>query len=158
MTQDYYGTKLVTAWPQEKTITHPEGAGEVREGYAVKYEDGFISWSPKDVFEKHYRPLNELSFGHALEALKAGRKVARYGWNGKGMWLKKVPVTYYGVNSEIDEQGGADTRVEWIGMKTADNKFVPWLASQTDVLANDWCVLPSVSETEPEPTPELVAA
>lgn len=45
MTKDYIGVKKVSAWPQEK---------DGKEGYAVKYEDGYISWSPKDVFERSY--------------------------------------------------------------------------------------------------------
>ncbi len=51
MTQEYIGTKQVTAWPQEK---------DGREGYAVKYADGYTSWSPKDVFEAAYLPLGHI--------------------------------------------------------------------------------------------------
>lgn len=50
MTKSYIGIKKVTAWPQEK---------DGKEGYAVKYEDGYISWSPKDVFERAYLPLTD---------------------------------------------------------------------------------------------------
>jgi hypothetical protein len=49
MTQQYIGFKVVTAWPQDK---------EDKPGFAVKYEDGYISWSPKDVFERAYVPLD----------------------------------------------------------------------------------------------------
>lgn len=48
MTQQYVGTKIVTAWPQVK---------DDKEGYAVKYADGYISWSPKEVFEEAYLPI-----------------------------------------------------------------------------------------------------
>ncbi len=82
-----------------------------------------------------------MNFGLALEALQQGQKVCRFGWNGKGMWLSLVrgsdpKVTWgdYQVNSVIWD----GECLPWIGMKTADNKFVPWLASQTDILANDW--------------------
>jgi hypothetical protein len=51
MTQQYIGFKVVTAWPQENAQTQ-------QPGYAVKYEDGYISWSPKDVFERAYVPLD----------------------------------------------------------------------------------------------------
>lgn len=112
-------------------------------GYLVEYIDGgqanhkdfkgYISWSPKDVFERAYKAVDGMTFGLALEALKKGQKVARKGWNGKGMWLSLVPQGEYTV-AETD----ADRLLPWIGMKTADNKFVPWLASQTDVLAEDW--------------------
>lgn len=79
-----------------------------------------------------------MNFGQAIEALKAGEKVARSGWNGKGMWLRlydpyldeEFPI------SEIEPCEGTPAR--WIGMKTSDNKFIPWLASQTDILEEDW--------------------
>lgn len=74
-----------------------------------------------------------MTFGEALAALKSGEQVARRGWNGKGMWLFMVgPWNYL---------GGEDNRYPrppFIAMKTADDKVVPWLASQTDMLASDW--------------------
>lgn len=76
-----------------------------------------------------------LNFGDALCALKAGGRVAREGWNGKGMWLKLVPTDLAG---KISFEHEALDALPWIGMKTADEKFVPWLASQTDMLATDW--------------------
>lgn len=73
-----------------------------------------------------------LSFGEALVALKAGGRVARAGWNGKGMWLKlQVPDAH------------SKMSLPYIYMKTADDKLVPWLASQTDVLGEDWATLDS---------------
>jgi hypothetical protein len=66
-------------------------------------------------------------FGSAIKALKAGFKVCRRGWNGRGMWLAlQVP----------DEH--SKMTAPYIYMSTADGKLVPWLASQTDVLAEDW--------------------
>ncbi len=66
-------------------------------------------------------------FGWAIRELKAGRKVTRPGWNGKGMWLAlQVP----DANSKMG--------LPYIYMRTAQGPFVPWLASQTDVLAEDW--------------------
>lgn len=79
-----------------------------------------------------------LTFGDALISLKEGKKVARQGWNGKGMWLRMCPAMNYSIlfpSNEVEEV------LPWIGMKTADNKFVPWLASQTDVLAEDWQIV-----------------
>lgn len=127
MTQTYYGTKKVEAWPEEKEN------GE--QGYAVKYKDGYISWSPKETFEEAYQPIHALSFGHAIEAMRAGHRVCRAGWNGKGMWLCFVI-------GDPDLSSTFYEKLPYIGMKTADNKFVPWLASQTDMLANDWQILP----------------
>lgn len=76
-----------------------------------------------------------MKFGEALELLKNGVRIARQGWNGKGMWLAIVGGHEYELN--IYGQGQPNL-LPWIGMKTADNKFVPWLASQTDILAEDW--------------------
>ena len=82
-----------------------------------------------------------LSFGDALKALKAGQRVARAGWNGKGMWLW-IPEPLDEFCTKVFACGDdAFEAAPWIGMKTADDKFVPWLASQTDVLAEDWEVL-----------------
>lgn len=80
-----------------------------------------------------------LSFGDAVAALKEGLRVAREGWNGKGMWLGLVDTGYYDVGFSV--VGEINLLLPWIGMKTADNKFVPWLASQTDVLAEDWQIV-----------------
>ena len=85
-----------------------------------------------------------ISFGNAIEALKAGQRVARSGWDGKGMFLILIKYSssidaekhpHYHLHN-VDYKG-----VSWLGMKTADDMFVPWLASQTDILAEDWVVL-----------------
>lgn len=85
-----------------------------------------------------------LNFGHAIESLKDGKRVARQGWNGKGMWLGLVTVGSYDVGCGTVGQEPTGPRIgllPWIGMKTADGCFVPWLASQTDVLAEDWTIV-----------------
>ena len=79
-----------------------------------------------------------VDFGDAIRVLKVGGRVARAGWNGKGMWLKLVPTDLADKISFEHEALGA---LPWIGMKTADEKFVPWLASQTDILATDWGIV-----------------
>ncbi|PNQ81624.1 DUF2829 domain-containing protein [Paenibacillus sp. F4] len=88
-----------------------------------------------------------LNFGQAIEALKNGKKVARAGWNGKGMWLGLVKADNYIVfeapfgDGQATDENIPEGLLPWIGMKTADGKFVPWLASQTDILAEDWEVV-----------------
>ncbi len=75
----------------------------------------------------------EMNFGQAIEALEAGNKVARAGWNGKGMWLCYI---HPGNAMHL----GYDMQ-PCIGMKTANNQMQPgWLASQADMLAKDWVV------------------
>ena len=82
------------------------------------------------------------TFGDALVALKAGGKVARKGWNGKGMFLFLVQGSTFKVNRPpllgIYPEGTEVNYCPHIDMKTVDGKIVPWLASQTDVLAEDW--------------------
>lgn len=88
-----------------------------------------------------------MHFGEAIEALKKGYKVARAGWNGKGMWLILVPGTKSvrpvagtpysraGITAEVDIEPHID-------MFTAQGNMQPgWLASQTDMLAEDWQVV-----------------
>lgn len=83
-----------------------------------------------------------MNFGSALEALKGGHRVTRSGWNGKDMFLYLVPGSTFAVNRPpllgIYPEG---TPIEYrahIDMKTVDGSCVPWLASQTDMLADDW--------------------
>lgn len=86
-----------------------------------------------------------MNFGDALQALKNGQKVAREGWNGKGMFLFLVPGSVFKVNRApllgIYPEGTEINYCPHVDMKTADGKVVPWLCSQTDMLAEDWVVV-----------------
>jgi hypothetical protein len=86
--------------------------------------------------------MHKADFGWALIQLKMGEKVARKGWNGKGMFLFLVGGSTFKVNRPpllgIYEEGTEINYHAHIDMKTADGQIVPWLASQTDVLAEDW--------------------
>lgn len=85
--------------------------------------------------------VTHCDFGDAIRHLKEGGRVAREGWNGKGMWLCRVDWSQYQVN-EVEHLAESTPRpLPWIGMRTADNAFVPWLASQTDMLAEDWVLV-----------------
>ena len=79
-----------------------------------------------------------MNFGAALSRLRTGRRIARVGWNGRGMWL--LLIDRWTAN---DDGAHLDSvrLLPWIGMKTADDGFVPWLASQTDLLADDWVIV-----------------
>jgi len=89
--------------------------------------------------------MSKHTFGKALEAVKEGKKVAREGWNGKGMFIFLVPGSTFKVDREplksVFSEGTVVDYHAHIDMKTADDKVVPWLASQTDVLAEDWVIL-----------------
>lgn len=89
--------------------------------------------------------MESMNFGWALSQIKAGSLVAREGWNGKGMFLFLVPSSHFTVNRAplntiFPEGTGIDYRSH-IDMKTADGSIVPWVASQTDILADDWEVV-----------------
>ena len=88
--------------------------------------------------------MNEsLTFGEAIDSMKQGKKVARAGWNGKGMYLYYVPADTYKTTTAIAKAEFGD-EVEYgayIAMKTAQGNVVPWLASQTDMLGDDWQVV-----------------
>ncbi len=80
-------------------------------------------------------------FGSALKKLKSGQKVARKGWNGKEMFLYYVPEGVYPARMDAIKGHFEDDQVPYgayIAMKTAQGNVVPWLASQTDILATDW--------------------
>jgi hypothetical protein len=86
-----------------------------------------------------------MNFGQALEQLKIGNRVARSGWNGKDMFLFFVPGSKFTVNRApllgIYPEGTEISYSAHVDMKTAQGDVVPWLCSQTDMLAEDWVVV-----------------
>lgn len=74
-----------------------------------------------------------MDFSEALTAIKAGKLVTRAGWNGKGMWL-----ALEGAQALIDNR----LRLPHIIMSTVTGDLVPWVASHTDLLAEDWQEVP----------------
>ena len=106
-----------------------------------------------DLLVEELVPNEGMSFGAAIALMKKGKKVCRKGWNGKGMWLC-VPlcngpkeILADGIwgkpNAEYAEQNGGIVKVlPYVTMKTADGSIVMgWLASQTDILSEDWMVV-----------------
>lgn len=88
-----------------------------------------------------------MNFGDALLALKEGKRVARHGWNGKGMFLYYVPAASYPA-----QRNGNGTMIgkfpddmvpyrAYIAMKTVNDEVVPWVASQSDLLDADWVIV-----------------
>ena len=128
--KSYVGLKSVEATPQTK---------DGKKGYKVVYKDGYESWSPKDVFEEAYHESGEMSFSEALYLLKQGKRIARKGWNGKGMFL------FLAYGEDLTNSICTDNMppcVDCIAMKTAQDTLVlGWLASQTDMLSDDWGVV-----------------
>lgn len=166
----YIGTKLVNAQPMNRADYNllrgwelPADENGADEGYLVEYIEGgkanaehyagYVSWSPADVFLRAYGPVTGMTFGAALDALKAGLRVARSGWNGKGMWLslsggmeprEVMAANFWSLNNAryASEQGGAARVLPCITMKTAAGEILMgWLASQSDMLSEDWEVV-----------------
>ena len=158
----YYGTKeiIATAMSRQEYNDYrgwalPDDEDGADEGYLVEYVDGgatnhpdhagYISWSPSDVFDAAYQPNGSMTFGHALAAVKSGLRVARAGWNGKGMFIFLVNGSTFTVNREpllsIMGEGAVVDYHAHVDMKTADDQVVPWQCSQTDMLASDWGIV-----------------
>lgn len=144
--KQYIGTKLIEAEPAfrcegkvyPKSGPYPRSM-KLEDGYKVRYADGYESWSPKDVFEEAYRPIDGMNFGLAIEAAKKGRKIARRGWNGKGQFVELATGIGY------VRQDGRIVNAEHLAVGNKAFAFVDtsgvqmgWLASQADMLADDW--------------------
>ena len=163
----YIGTKQIAAQAMTRAAYNdyrgwelPANENGEDAGYLVEYLDGgkandsrhagYISWSPKEQFDNAYRETTGMSFGLAIEALKQGKRVARAGWNGKGMWLVLVngrSAVEFTEGSEYMKAGLTHGEIlSHIDMYTTNahgrRAMLPgWLASQTDMLADDWAIV-----------------
>lgn len=164
----YIGTKAVLAhlMTKEEYCDYrewqvPENEDPAEQGYFVEYMDGgkpnhpnhvgYVSWSPKDVFEQAYKANGHFSFSSALEALKAGRKVARSGWNGKDQYVVAQAQTTTTEASKIwnphnkahaEKIGGQIDVAPYCTLKTAqDTLAMGWVPSTGDLFAEDWLIL-----------------
>ena len=120
------------------------------DGYVVHYPDGYISWCPKAQFEASGRPCDGMTFGMAIEHMKRGDKVARKGWNGKGMYIWVMPGSTIKncqniTDPHLAEIDKTECEIRFLGsirMRTATGDVLTgWLASQTDILSEDWMVV-----------------
>ena len=146
----YIGTKIIEAVPAirkggkvyEEGWPIPKSMDPTEEGYKVRYPDGYESWSPKGVFEEAYRPTDCMSFGLAIEAMKKGKKVARRGWNGKNQHIELATrisyMTAEGVFVNVEHEAIGNKAIAFCGTSGVQ---MGWLASQADMLADDWEVV-----------------
>lgn len=152
----YVGTKIIKAVPAirkggkiyENGDPIPRNMDVVEEGYKVVYPDGYESWSPKDVFEAAYRPVDNLTFGVALEMAKKGAKIVRSGWNGKGMFIVYQKAYPNGIpcNQQTAEAWGLEPgelfRCEpYLQIKMVNGSHSMWIPSINDCLAEDWSIV-----------------
>lgn len=143
----YIGTKIIEAVPAirkggkvyEDGKPIPKSMDPTEDGYKVRYPDGYESWSPKGVFEEAYRPTDCMSFGLAIEAMKKGKKVARRGWNGKNQHIELATRISYmtadGVFVNVEHEAIGNKAIAFCGTSGVQ---MGWLASQADMLADDW--------------------
>ena len=148
--QKYLGTKIIEAVPAirkggkvyEEGWPIPKSMDPTEDGYKVRYPDGYESWSPKGVFEEAYRPTDCMSFGLAIEAMKKGKKVARRGWNGKNQHIELATrisyMTAEGVFVNVEHEAIGNKAIAFCGTSGVQ---MGWLASQADMLADDWEVV-----------------
>lgn len=93
--------------------------------------------------------MNLYDFGTALARLRAGERVTRTGWNGRDMYVTLqagypdgIPINDNTARATGLPAGTVCVFRPYLLMRTADGSFVPWLASQTDILAQDWTTAP----------------
>lgn len=166
----YIGTKVVRAVAMTRFAYNalrgwmvPADENGADDGYLVEYLDGgkpnvpgyagYVSWSPKEQFDKAYVSVANLSFGMALEALKCGFRVARAGWNGNGQWVtmagpkegtKVHSDAFWSANNAEFARVQPDSEVTvtpYFTIKSAQDEIAVWVPSTSDCLANDWRVL-----------------
>jgi hypothetical protein len=143
MTQ-YIGVKIVEATPMnllafQKEFNRNVGYQGITddtgdcEGYLVSYPQPgnqpslYQAWSPSEVFEEAYRTTDGMPFGLATEAMKKGLKVARAGWNGRGMFIRLV-----GATAELNAH---------FEIFNVHGRYDTWVASVSDALTDDWTVV-----------------
>ena len=166
----FIGTKIIRALPMSRadynklrgwTLPADENGNDA--GYLVEYLDGgkpnmagfagYVSWSPAEQFDNAYRPTDGMTFGAAIEALKKGLKVARAGWNGKGMWVTIAgPVAGTTVSHDkfwspnnaqfaYDQPNSEVTVRPYFTIKTVNDEISAWVPSIGDLLADDWSIV-----------------
>lgn len=147
--KQYIGTKMIQAEPAyrcdgkiyPKTGPYPKRM-DLEDGYKVRYPDGYVSWSPKEVFEEAYRLTDGMSFGLAIEAAKQGKKIARAGWNGKNQYVELAYCISYKNNAaEIVNVNHCNIGNKALAFVGTSGVQMGWLASQADMLADDWHIV-----------------
>ena len=161
--KSYIGVKVVKARPMTRGEYNalrgwpmPDDENPDDAGYLVEYIDGgkpnhqdfanYISWSPQDVFDRAYRTVEGMDFGLAIAAMRQGLRVARAGWNGRGMFVYLVPAASYPAQTGAAKAHfGEDAMVPYnpyMAIKNVNDTVSTWVPSINDCLAEDWAVIP----------------
>lgn len=147
--EKYIGAKVIMAKPMTRGDynvyrgwTIPENENPNDEGYLVKYSDDYESWSPKAAFDSAYRSFDGgMSFGNAIKLMKMGFKLKRKGWNGKNQYIELATnISYVNADKEVvncEHEAIGNKAIAFVGTSGVQ---MGWLASQSDMLAEDWIV------------------
>jgi len=169
--ETYIGTKKIKALSMNRLEYNkyrgwelPADENGEDKGFLVEYVDGgasnhpshegYISWSPEDVFNKAYRRMEGLNFGVAIEALKGGYRISRHGWNGKGLFVfKQIPANIgtdiipkmTSVPQEVkDTMIGRDQNLNYrnqCAIVDSNGNVDNWVPSISDIFSEDWIIL-----------------
>ena len=151
----YAGTKMLKAKPMNRGQYNeykgwkiPDNENPEDDGYIVRYEDGHVSWSPKTTFESSYRECDALPFGIVIELIKQGRRAARKGWNGKGMFVvyqrgypQGIPCNKQTAEAWGMNEGDLFVCNPYLQIQNVDGSHSMWVPSINDILSDDWYVL-----------------
>lgn len=123
--EQYIGTKIVEAEPEELRYKNEAGVEVCEEGYKVRYQDGYESWSPKGVFEEAYRKTDGMTFGLALEAMKKGKGARLPRWKPDVV----IRAQYPDKNSKMTAP-----------YLYAESRYgrVPWKETMIELFSDEW--------------------
>ena len=153
--EQYIGTKLIQAEAMTRGAynlyrgwTIPPDENPEDEGFLVQYPDGYVSWTPKDVFEDAYRKTSGMNFGLAMEAAKRGLRITRSGWNGRGMFVvyqkgypQGIPCNEQTAKAWDMKEGDLFVCNPYLQIKNVNGSHSMWVPSINDVLADDWLIM-----------------
>lgn len=151
----YVGTKQIEARPMTRGAYNyyrgwpiPSDEDPNDNGYLIKYSDGYEHWSPEKQFDETYRPCDNMTFGIALEMLKKGFRVARKGWNGKGMFVvfqkgypDGIPCNKQTAEAWGISEGDLFKCNPYLQIRCVDGSHSMWVPSINDCLAEDWIIV-----------------
>jgi len=134
--ETYIGIKIIKAEPQScPSDRHKSKAGDP--GYKIEYEDGYVSWSPKGVFDAAYRQMGHMSFGVAFEAMRKGYKVMRKSWKS---W-DHIPCSDMYLEMQVPDKHSKMT-CPYLFITVPECKEgtrrLPWQPAQFDLFSEDW--------------------
>ena len=145
--KQYCGTQIVLAKPVTDIQVDTEKGWPIaigrieKEGYLMELPDGHKNWVQKNYFERNYNSTESMTFGLAIEAMKKGFRVSRKGWNGKSQFIElATSISYMTTDGALCNPCHDNIGNKAIAFVGTSGTQLGWLASQADMLADDWQV------------------